>query len=141
MFFSSKALGIYICEKIKKDKEEKTAIGFLANLSLFFICELAVMFFKLSTTYLNIFGLVYLVIVGLIIFKYIKNKKIIKITKKEIVALVLAFTFVLLYIHMSTDLRKILSICLFTHGCGAVATAHGGKRICLLAIAYPAART
>lgn len=97
MFFSSKALGIYICEKIKKDKEEKTAIGFLANLSLFFICELAVMFFKLSTTYLNIFGLVYLVIVGLIIFKYIKNKKIIKITKKEIVALVLAFTFVLLY--------------------------------------------
>lgn len=50
-------------------------------------------------------------------------------------------TFVLLYIHMSTDLRKILSICLFTHGCGAVATAHGGKRICLLAIAYPAART
>ena len=40
MFFSSKALGIYICEKIKKDKEEKTAIGFLANLALFFICEL-----------------------------------------------------------------------------------------------------
>ena len=57
MFFSSKALGIYICEKIKKDKEEKTAIGFLANLALFFICELAVMFFKLSTTYLNILDL------------------------------------------------------------------------------------
>ena len=97
MFFSSKALGIYICEKISKDKEEKTAIGFLANLALFFICEFPVMFFKLSSKLLNVFGLAYLTIIGIIMFKYIKNKKIIKITKKEIVALIIACVFIFLY--------------------------------------------
>ncbi len=97
MCFSSKALGLYVFDKIKKDREEKTAIGFLANLTLFFICELPVMFFKLSSRYLNIFGLVYLTIIGIIMLKYIKNKKIIKITKKEIIALIVAFAFMLLY--------------------------------------------
>ncbi len=97
MFFTSKALGIYICEKINKEKEEKIAIGFLANLALFFLCEFITMFLKLSSTYLNIFGSLYLVIVVLITAKCIKNKKLFKITKKEIIALILVCVFMLLY--------------------------------------------
>ena len=73
MCFSSKALGLYVFDKIKKDREEKTAIGFLANLTLFFICELPVMFFKLSSRYLNIFGLVYLTIIGIIMLNKKRN--------------------------------------------------------------------
>ena len=40
------------------------------------------MFFKLSSRYLNIFGLVYLTIIGIIMLKYIKNKKIKKESKE-----------------------------------------------------------
>ena len=102
MFFSSKALGIYICEKISKDKEEKTAIGFLANLALFFICEFPVMFFKLSSKLLNVFGLAYLTIIGIIMFKYIKNKKI----SSFLITFLLAFGGTPLFLVLSKYIDK-----------------------------------
>lgn len=97
MFFSSKALGLYICDKLNIDREEKTAIGFLMNLALFFLSELPAMLLKLSSLYLNIFGILYLVIILLVLFKYIRNKKIFYFSKKEVIALILTLIFIILY--------------------------------------------
>ena len=97
MFFSSKSLGLYICDKLNIDREEKTAIGFLMNLALFFLSELPAMLLKLSSLYLNIFGILYLVIILLVLFKYIRNKKIFYFSKKEVIALILTLIFIILY--------------------------------------------
>jgi len=60
MVLSSKAIGELILEKINKKTDESLGIGFLANLSLFWVLEFFVMLFKLSSFYLNAFGIIYL---------------------------------------------------------------------------------
>lgn len=102
MILSSKALGELILEKINKKTDETLGIGFLANLSLFWILEFFVMFFKWSSFYLNLFGAIYLAIsIFIIIRNIVRHKKLI-FTKKEIISIIITIILMLLY-------------CLFVH--------------------------
>lgn len=97
MILSSKELGKFIIEKTVRETEESLGIGFLANLSLFWILELFVMFFKLSSLYLNLFGIIYLgILIYIIIRNIIKYKKI-TFTKKEILAILITIVLMILY--------------------------------------------
>lgn len=97
MVLSSKSIGELILEKLNKKTEETLGIGFLANLSLFWIIEFFVMFFKLSSLYLNIFGGIYLAISIFIIGRNIIKYKKITFTKKEIIAIIIAIVLMVLY--------------------------------------------
>lgn len=97
MVLSSKSIGKLILEKINKKTDESWGIGFLANLSLFWILEFFVMFFKLSSFYLNVFGIVYLLIASVVIIRNIIKYKKIKFTKKEIIAIIITITLMILY--------------------------------------------
>lgn len=97
MVLSSKSIGELILEKLNKKTEETLGIGFLANLSLFWIIEFFVMFFKLSSLYLNIFGGIYLAISVFIIGRNIIKYKKITFTKKEIIAIIIAIVLMVLY--------------------------------------------
>ncbi len=97
MIISSKTIGAFVLEKCKKDTEETLGIGFLANLALFWIIQFFVMFFKLSTIYLNIFGGIYLAItISIIIRNIVKNKKF-SFTKKEFIAIIITVLLMVLY--------------------------------------------
>lgn len=102
MILSSKSIGELILEKINKKTDETLGIGFLANLSLFWILEFFVMFFKLSAFYLNAFGIIYLLITSFVIVRNIIKYKNIKFTKKEIIAILITIILMIIY-------------CLFVH--------------------------
>lgn len=97
MVLSSKAIGELILEKINKKTDETLGIGFLANLSLFWILEFFVMFFKLSSFYLNLFGSIYLILSVFIIIRNIVKYKKIVFTRKEIIAILIAIILMVLY--------------------------------------------
>ena len=97
MLISSKSLGDYILEKTNKQTEESLGIGFLANIASFWIVEFFVMFLKLSTIWLNIFGMIYLIFVISIMIRNIIKYKTIRFTKKEYVAIVIAIILMVLY--------------------------------------------
>lgn len=97
MVLSSKAIGELILEKINKKTDETLGIGFLANLSLFWILEFFVMFFKLSSFYLNLFGSIYLILSVFIIIRNIVKYKKIVFTKKEIIAILITIILMTLY--------------------------------------------
>lgn len=97
MVLSSKSIGKFILEKCNKKTDETLGIGFLANLSLFWIITAVVMFFKLSTFYLNLFGTIYLIVSFLIIIRNIVKYKKLVFTKKEIIAILIAIILMILY--------------------------------------------
>lgn len=97
MVLSSKAIGELILEKLNKKTDETLGIGFLANLSLFWVLEFFVMFFKLSSFYLNAFGIIYLLITSVVIIRNIVKHKRIKFTKKEIIAIIITIILMVLY--------------------------------------------
>jgi len=97
MVLSSKAIGELILEKINKKTDESLGIGFLANLSLFWVLEFFVMLFKLSSFYLNAFGIIYLLITSFVIVRNIIKYKKIKFTKKEIIAIIITIVLMILY--------------------------------------------
>lgn len=97
IFFSSKAIGIFLLEKLKLEREESTGIGYLVNLALFFVIQLPTMMFKLSFKWLFVLGCLHLGLCLFAIIYSIKQKKLFKFSKKELLALGLATIMMILF--------------------------------------------
>lgn len=99
IFFSSKAFGIYACDKFKWDKKFSFCLGYLFSFAMFFITEFSVMFYKLSTKWLILFGFFYIILCFIMLIYSIKNKELLKFNKSEIYSLLLSLIFLLGYTY------------------------------------------
>lgn len=97
LYFSSKSYGIFIGEKFNLKNEVSLGMGYLGNLAAFFVAGFITMFFKLSTAWLMVFGGVYLLFTLYVMFLSIKKKELFKFENKEIICIVVALIFVVLY--------------------------------------------
>ena len=97
LFLSSKSLGILLNKKFKITYETSLGIGYLSNIALFFMTIFIPMYFKLSTNMMMAFGGIYLIICIFSIYYVWKEKELWKFSKKEIIALVIALIFSILY--------------------------------------------
>lgn len=97
MFFSSKAIGQFIYDKLKWTKQESIGVGYFANLGLFFLLQFPVMIFKLSSVWLMCFGGVYLCFIIAALIWSIYQKKLFVFTKKELIALAATLGLMILY--------------------------------------------
>ena len=97
LYFSSKAFGILISSKVKLKNNEYIGIGYLTNISFFFVSTFIVMFLKLSYLYLLIFGTIYLIVAIIAVIKTIIDKKLFKFSKIELFALLLSVLIMIIY--------------------------------------------
>lgn len=97
LYFSSKAFGIFVFDKLKIKKESSLGIGYLTNLAFFFLLELPIMLFKLSSSWMIVMGGLYSLIAFYIIYYASREKRLFKFDKKEVLALLLTFGMMLLY--------------------------------------------
>lgn len=100
LYFSSKAYGIFVFDKLKIKKGSSLGIGYLTNLAFFFILELPVMLFKLSSSWMLIMGGIYFLVSFYIIYYGSREKRLFKFDKKEILALILTFGMMILYRYL-----------------------------------------
>lgn len=97
LYFISKSYAIILEEKTTIKKEIALGLGYILNIVTFSICTFIPMYFKMSSFWLNIFGILYLIISIISIIYSIKNKKLFKFSKKEIIALIITFGFSICY--------------------------------------------
>lgn len=94
LVFANKATGLYLSKKLKI-RDAYYPIGFFANLALFFVLMLPVMLLKLSYHYMMISGGVLLLINLYCLIK--ERKELFEFSKTEVVSLLFAFFFSLLF--------------------------------------------
>ena len=95
LYFSSKAFGLFLKDKLKIKNSSFLGYGYLSNLVLFFILELPAMIFKLSASFFMIMGYIYIIIcMFFIIYNF---KALFKFSKKELIAISLSTVFMTVY--------------------------------------------
>lgn len=94
---SSKAYGEYLNKRWKMPFNSTLGLGYLTNLALFFLVSLPVMLLKLSTSFLVIFGIIYLLISFYVIVTCVIDKTLFKIKKVDLIILFFSVLLLLLY--------------------------------------------
>ena len=97
LLVSSKSLAVYVNKKTELSHEISLGLGYLLNIALFFICTFIPMFFRLSYFYMMIGGTIYTVICLYSIYKAFKSKQLFKFTRREIISLIIAIVFTILF--------------------------------------------
>ena len=97
VYLSSKSLGIFIGKKTSLSYEISLGIGYMLNIAIFLICSFIPMYFRLSTNFLMISGTIYSIVCFSSIYFAIKEKKLFQFSKKELLALVIALAFTILF--------------------------------------------
>lgn len=97
VYFSSKSLGIFINKKSSLSYEISLGIGYMLNIAIFLVCSFIPMYFRLSTDWLMVSGTIYSIICFASMYYAIKNKMLFKFSKKELLALLIATGFTILF--------------------------------------------
>ena len=97
VYFSSKSLGIFISKKSSLSYAISLGIGYMLNIAIFLLCSFIPMYFRLSSNYLMIFGSLYMVLCFVSMWFAIKDKSLFKFSRKEVLALLIASIFTILF--------------------------------------------
>lgn len=97
IYFSSKSFGTFIIKKFNLPKELSFCLGYFFNLTIYFLLTFMVMLLNLSSSYLMIVSLLYIILCIYFIYYAIREKELFKFSKKEIFAICIAFCFSLLF--------------------------------------------
>ena len=97
ILMSSKGIGVFLKDKSKISYETSLGIGYLANIAIFLIAIFVPLYFRLSSSIMTIFGMFYLIACLYFIYYAIKKKLLFKFSKKEIISLLVALVFTLLF--------------------------------------------
>lgn len=97
LYFSSKSFGIFLKNNLKIKDSISLGLGYLSNIALFFVCLFPVMVFKLSSSWMMIFGSFYLIITLFFMYKSSITYELFKFSKKEIISILIAILFLILY--------------------------------------------
>lgn len=97
LLVSSKALGDNLYRKWKPPFRSILGLGYLCNISIFFVLLLPVMLLKLSYVYLMISGCLYLIINLFSIGISYKNKTLFEIHKEDVIAFVFSVALLIVY--------------------------------------------
>ena len=97
IYFSSKSLGIFVSKKSSLSYAISLGIGYMLNIAIFLLFSFIPMYFRLSTDYLMIFGTLYMILCFASMFYAIKEKALFKFSRKELLALLIATIFTVLF--------------------------------------------